>query len=386
MSDISIYFTPPKIDSIKFQSEQLYYHITLHTENSFPELTKPGVAIIFVPEHRTTKPSIQSSKQEKFRTALFSLYRNEGWNKTIYDLGDILPGAKIEDTFFALSQVMEELAKHKITPIIVGGSQDLTIALYKGYKDAEQYVNITTIDAKLNFGDIEQSAHSEGWVSHVLLQKPCYLFNFTAIGIQSHYCDPKELHLFEQLYFDTLRLGEINQNMAKTEPYLRNTDLLSFDLDAIRQSDLPRKNVSIPNGLYANEGCQLAKYAGMSDKLSCFGIFNYNISQYTDESINEIVAQLIWYFLDGYFQRKNDFPVGSKKNYTKFRVFFEEQKEEILFYKSDKSQRWWMEVPYPNKGSQYKRHHMVPCSYNDYQLAMKGDIPDLWWKTYQKLA
>jgi hypothetical protein len=29
---------------------------------------------------------------------------------------------------------------------------------------------------------------------------------------------------------------------------------------------------------------------------------------------------------------------------------------------------------------------MVPCNKSDYDDAMKNEMPDLWWKTYQKLG
>ena len=60
---------------------------------------------------------------------------------------------------------------------------------------------------------------------------------------------------------------------------------------------------------------------------------------------------------------------------------------EIIFFKSNKSARWWMEVPYPpTSGTKYERHHMVPCNKLDYDNAMNNEMPDLWWKTYQKLG
>ena len=122
----------------------------------------------------------------------------------------------------------------------------------------------------------------------------------------------------------------------------------------------------------------------MSDKVSSLGIFNYhNITEVS----NKLLAQIIWYFIDGIENRTGDFPMGSKKDYVKFTVFIEESGHEITFYKSNKSARWWMEVPYPAKeGSKYERHHMAPCDREDYDNAMNNVIPDLWWKTYQKLV
>ena len=96
---------------------------------------------------------------------------------------------------------------------------------------------------------------------------------------------------------------------------------------------------------------------------------------------------MVWYFIEGVHQRKNDYPKGSKKTYTKYRVAVDDFKDEIVFYKSDKSGRWWMEVPYPNtENLKFQRHLLVPCTYETYQNAIKNDIPNLWWKTYQKLV
>ena len=102
---------------------------------------------------------------------------------------------------------------------------------------------------------------------------------------------------------------------------------------------------------------------------------------------SHLVAQMIWYFIDGFYSRKKDFPIGDKTDYTKYRVILQEQKHELVFYKSNKSERWWMEVPYPpNKRIKYERHHLVPCSYSDYQTACNEDMPDRWWQTFQKLS
>jgi hypothetical protein len=44
-----------------------------------------------------------------------------------------------------------------------------------------------------------------------------------------------------------------------------------------------------------------------------------------------------------------------------------------------------MQVAYPSTSSKNERYHLVPCSYDDYQLAVNGEMPDLWWRTQQKL-
>jgi hypothetical protein len=124
----------------------------------------------------------------------------------------------------------------------------------------------------------------------------------------------------------------------------------------------------------------------MSDKMSSIGFYEYFAENDSNNSGAMLVAQMIWCVLDGYCSRKQDYPFGSKDSYTKYRIHLENTDHELVFYKSDKSDRWWMDVPYPpNDILKFERHHLVPCNYDDYKDSSEGKIPDLWWKTYQKL-
>jgi arginase family enzyme len=359
--------------------------VHLHSENGFPELEKGGVALIYVPEFRGVKNAPEIIHPECFRPFLYELFVGLDWKFPIYDLGNILPGNEPTDTAFALAQVIAELVKNKIFPVIIGGGQDLTVAMYKGYERLEQMVNICSVDYKLDLGSPEEEVHADAYLSHLLLQRPCYLFNYANIGLQSPFASKNELDLFEKLYFDHCRLGEFNADFRKAEPHLRNSDILSVDFRSIRASEVSSENFFYPNGFYADQVCQITKYAGISDKLTSMGIFNY-YPEKNPGTTSALLAQMIWYLLDGIAQRKGDFPIGSKKNYFKFTVHVESVKEDLVFYRSNKSDRWWLEVSYPGqKGAAFDRHHLVPCDKEDYDRAMKNEIPDLWWKTYQKL-
>lgn len=384
MKDISIYFK--QLDSEnKFSDQKIGHVLESYKNDSFPEMEKGGIAIFYVPENRGDSNQQYEKNAEHFRSFLYNLNVGIDWKMPIYDLGNILPGNDLQDTYFALSQVVAELVRKKIVPVIIGGSQDLTIAVYKGYEKLEQMVNICCVDHRLDLGNPENEPSGDGFLSHLLLQRPCYLFNHANIGLQVPFASKTELDLFDKLYFDICRLGEFNADFRKAEPHLRNSDILSIDMQSIRASELREKDYISPNGFYADQICQISKYAGISDKLTSFGVFNY-YPEKSEGSLSFLLAQMIWYFMDGVSQRKGDFPIGSKKNYMKFTVHLDDFKDEIVFYKSNKSERWWMEVPYPpKKGSQYDRHHLVPCDSFDYERAMKNEIPDLWWKTYQKL-
>ncbi len=245
-------------------------------------------------------------------------------------------------------------------------------------------INICSIDNTLDIGDPNKEVESNGFISHLLMQRPCYLFNYTTIGVQRPFTQKKDLELFEKLYFDVCRLGEVNDDYRVVEPFIRNSDVLTIDFKSIKSSDTDANFYFNPNGISASQICQIAKYAGLSDKMSCAGIFD--IAQKELSPSSGLIAQIVWYFIDGVSQRVGDFPIGTKKNYTKFLVNLEDFEDDLVFYKSDKSQRWWMEVQYtPSNGSKYDRHYMVPCGKDDYDKALKNVIPDLWWKTIKKL-
>jgi formiminoglutamase len=383
MEDISFYFAP--VSEERLTDKGLGQQIDIHTENGFPEIEKGSVALFYVPEFR--KSHYCDIAKEKFREQLYLLNSGSNWVKKIYDLGDLLPGETVNDTYFAVGKIVAELVKKQVIPVIIGGSQDLTMALYRGYEKLEQFVNLCAIDSKLDIGRPEEEIHAEGYVSHLLLQRPCYLFNHANIGLQIPFSDKEEVELFEKLYFDYCRLGEFNSDFKRAEPHLRNSDILSIDLTSIRYSELVDNQYSNPNGFYAEQMCQIARYAGVSDKLTSIGIFNYLPEKSDAVNISNLLAQIIWYFIDGTNSRVGDFPVGTRKDYLKFIVHLDDFKEQLVFYKSDKSARWWMEVPYPaEENRKYDRHYLVPCNQEDYEKAMKNEIPDLWWKTYQKLV
>lgn len=386
MKDLSIYFSPVHLEE-SYKPGAIGEKIKAHTTSGFPELSKPGVALIYVPEFRGSGTPAIEHGNEMFRPYFYTLASVIDWGLELYDLGNISPGHEVKDTYFAIAQTVEELVKKKIIPLVVGGSQDLTIALYNGYAALEQMVNICTVDYKHDLGDPEDEVNSDGFISHLLLQRPCYLFNLSTIGTQAPFVPMHEADLYEKLYFDQCRLGEFNADFKKAEPHLRNADVLSLDYKSVRSSEFAGNDRFIqPNGFYADQLCQIAKYAGMSDKLTSFGVFNY-FGENQRSVYSSLISQVCWYFIDGVAQRKGDFPVGSKKHYTKFTVHLDDFKDEIVFYKSNKSERWWMEVPYPlQKNAMYQRHFMVPCDEDDYQRAMKNELPDLWWKTFQKLS
>ena len=388
--DISVFFKPSNLAAISegyvYQTNQLGKTIKKFGDNeNFPSLDECLIAIIGVKEGRgyIYNESCDNGP-DVIRKHLYKLW-GLGNLFQIVDLGNIEPGHTIEDTYYALSSTIEYLVKLNILPVIIGGGQDLTFANYKGYQNLEQLVNLVSIDNNFNLGFIDDDLDAQTYLSKIILYQPNYLFNYSNIGYQTYFVDPAAVELMQKLFFDSYRLGLVRANMEQTEPIVRNADIVSFDISSVRKGDAPGNFYAGPNGFSGEEFCQMARYAGLSDKVSSVGFYEYNPEFDDRESTAHLISQAIWCFLEGVSQRKNDIPSSLDNNFLKYRVFLSDSKHEIVFYKSNKSDRWWMEVPYPNNKSKYERHHLVPCSYADYQTACNEGMPDRWWQTYQKL-
>lgn len=377
------FLTPIDTDlliAIKNQSAQhLSHKVVFHTDDDFPNLDKVKIAIIGVLENRGDAKAVSDVNLSFVRKELYSLFPGN-WSHTIADLGDILAGNSIDDTYFALQKVVSSLLKKKIIPIVIGGSQDLTYPLYRAYDVLEQMVNLVAIDSKFDFGKQEDTITSESYLTKIIVEEPNNLFNYSNLGYQTYFNSQEEVDLVEKLFFDAYRLGDVSSTIAIAEPVFRDADLVSVDLTAVKSCDSGNFVTFVPNGFNGKEICSLARYAGISDKVSIFGIFNQNNT--VQESV--LIAQIIWYFIEGLHFRSNEYPFGSNKNYSKYIVAFEEE-EDLIFYKSDKTERWWIEIPFfSNVNNKLKKNTLLPCSHEDYLAASNNELPERWWKAQRK--
>ncbi len=388
--ELSDFFEPIDLVKTNFPDtvrKRFGHIIKKYTSSSnFPSLDDIDIAIIGVEEDRAAVNNMGcSDAPDVVREYLYKLFPHHD-RLRIADLGNIKQGFEVPDTYFALTSVVESLIRKNLLPIILGGSQDLTYANYLAYENIGRIINIASVDPAFDFGDSPQELSSQAYLSNIILHQPNFLFNYTNIGYQSYFVDQEGTSLMRNLFFDAFRLGKVNQNLEEVEPMVRNADMKSIDISAVRFSDAPGNNNASPNGLYGEELCAITRYAGLSDKLSSIGFYELNPRFDKNGQTAHLVAQAIWYFVEGYYNRFNEFPFSKQDDYLKYIVNTEEGMDDIVFYKSRRSDRWWMEVNGQSSAREkYERHYLVPCSYQDYETACENDIPDRWWQAYQKM-
>ncbi|MBC7383944.1 MAG: formimidoylglutamase [Bacteroidia bacterium] len=365
-------------------SAKSMFQATHFLKSSIPQNALFEMAVLGIIEDRY-KPEYKgcSMAPDKVRREFYALIKPRSELK-IVDLGNIHAGNSLSDTHFAMKQILAPLLKQKTVVLIIGGSQDLIAAQYAAYEGLNQNMNLLLVDSKMDLQTNENFLETN-YLPRIISHDPGYLFNITQAGYQSYFVEPETYDAFERMNFDMMRLGSLRNNMQEVEPYCRNANMIGFSMQAIRSADAPGQYSPSPNGFSGEEACQLCRYAGMSNDVLSAGFYDLNPTYDTNNITASLLAQMLWYFVEGYTNRRNDYPAAESNDYIIYRTTSKNLTHEVVFYKSVLTNRWWMEVPYPKERSTHEGKFLVPCSYKDYQTAQNDELPDKWMKTFQKL-
>lgn len=384
--DLTILFSP--IDETIYQKSyapnSLFKSIKVFGDK-MPDHKGAHIAIFGVKEERGTTSNKGSAKgPDEIRRKLYNLKKGTG-SYRIVDLGNLNAGIDLDETYVRISEVCRILLENNVLPLILGGTHDLDYGQYRGYEEMEKLVSLLNIDAFLDLEDNKAADKANQHIHKILLHEPNYLLSYTHLAHQLYLIDPASVNILEKLYFEAFRIGQMRTNLAEMEPAIRNADLMSFDITSIRSSDAPGNANAQPFGLTGEEACQLCWYAGMNEKLSSAGFYEYN-PDYDDatKKTASVIATMIWYFIEGFYHRKHDTNFKSN-DFLKYVVSMAAEPETITFFKSKVTEKWWMEVAYHQPGARYARNSIIPCSYTDYQTATKGEVPERYISTLAKL-
>ena len=354
-----------------------YKNIKAYTDK-IPDFKDAHIAIIGL-------SSDNNLAADTIRKKLYNLKRGTG-SYRIVDLGNLKPGHDQDENYTRVSEVCRMILEQNVLPVLIGGTHDYTFGQYTAYETLNKLVSLLNIDAFLDLEDEPSANMEQKHIHRILMHEPNFLFNYIHMAYQSYLIDPVSVSVLEKLYFEAFRIGQMRNNLQEMEPAIRHADLLSFDIAAIRSADAPGQNNPQPFGLTGEEACQICWYAGHNEKLSSAGFYGYQVEKdQTNHQTASVIATMIWYFIEGFYNRKNEQNVKSN-DFLKFTVSMPAEPSSISFYKSKMSEKWWMEVPYPQGKEKFARNSIIPCSYADYLAATKGDVPERYISTLAKLG
>lgn len=211
-----------------------------------------------------------------------------------------------------------------------------------------------------------------------------HLVNFSHIGFQGYRYDPEMMARLKVRYFEEMRLGALRDNISLCEPLIRDARYLFLDMKSIRYSDYPCGIQANPNGLYAEEACQIARYIGLGQKISAVFLFGGAKADKQLPVCSKLIAEVIWHICEAIANNLPEDPSGnfSQEYYLKNIVSLGDNGQSITFIHSTNTDRWWMEIPC----GQSKNIKHIPCSEIDYRTACTGEVPLRWLFFYTKYA
>lgn len=374
MYDLHDFLSPVDIHFLNedsgYNDGQFAKHIAVY-ETELPDISGADIVLVGVDEYRGSgnfEAGINAANI--IRKQLYQLHYWH-FDTHIADIGNIKTGASLNDSYAAIKTVVAELARLNKTVVLIGGSHDVTLAQYFAYRELHKSIEATCIDATIDLRG-ESSLRSENFLLEMLTGEPNFIKHYNHIGFQSYFVHPRMLETMDKLRFDCYRVGRAKENMEDMEPVIRNTHLLSFDINAVKYSDAPSGRCS-PNGFSGEEACMLTRYAGMSSQLSSFGIYGYQPKEDANELTAVLIAQMLWYFIDGKSRSKQEASLEDSGLFNEFNTAFTE--EGTLFLQSRRTGRWWMQLP---------DKKMIACSYSDYVAASKNEMPERWMRAQER--
>lgn len=376
MEDIKAYFRKPEVADLPLHyiddASNLSSFISVNSDDSTDDF---DVAIIGIPSSWGSQKYNPSAADAPDAVRKY-LYRLCGdfQNVKIADLGNINISGD-QSPMAAVADVVSILVEAGKKVVIIGGGDACNLPIVKGMSQSIGKINIVKVDSLITLSGVDELEKSGGVLSTFdEIEKIKQVDCIDVLGYQTYLCSDDKLSRADDQRICFTRLAMVQDNVQNIEPLLRDNDLFAISARAVRNSDMP-SCVAMPNGLYGEEACHLAKLAGLSDRSSVFYISDVYAQ---NESSLALSAQIVWHYLHGIDHRYNDYPENDINNYRKSIVFDTRTNTEVKFFNNPLNGRWWVEIP------GYNGKRIVSCKESDYEAMAKREVPEIWFRHFMR--
>lgn len=331
----------------EFEEDCLKHSISIY-ENSDFKLKKERVVLL----------GCNDGLLDAVRPILYNFAGNFG-QQTIADLGNF----KTQNPDHNL-QLIKDLIDANITPLIISADATHLHAQIVSHLKNKKIIHCSLVDESIP--DKAQGQIDKRVLFPVATNKVKWPNQFNVLGIQKHQVPGKKIDQAQTNNLRLTRLGKLKNDLTIAEPLLRDTNILGFNARVLKSSETNDNKNNSPSGLSIDQACQIMRYAGINEQIQFANIFGFDDTFAPKKLTAHAIAQLIWYFLDGTFDQKGDYPIDKRK-LKSYIVDLKYDKLNISFWKSKKSGRWWVEVP-KTKGKSI----LKPCSQKEYTNCADG--------------
>ena len=364
--DLNDYLNPLEPSLLQGEHGEFMRHLRLNRDGiTRGHLQDLDIALVGVPFYFEGSAK-DSRAPDIIRQCLYPLAFDNRQGPVMADLGNMKKSHTIRETLYGLSDALTYLMEAGVFVIVLGGDSLLNLAVLRSlprvtpdevfYALAEPYLSLA------GYSGLD-----------MMSDERLHLYQ---IASQAHYHTQEQKVWTRSFVHETYRLGKIREHLAGSEPYLRGADGFALSVNAIKHADAPGQKNAFPNGMYGEDVCQLSGYAGLADHLRIFCVQDYYPENDRQQVTASLMAQAAWYAIEGFRSRIPEHP-NKDGHFKKFLVDLDAHS--LVFYKSERTSRWWMEVPFPKEQGQM----VLPCHYDDYQTACQHEIPSRWLRAYQ---
>jgi formiminoglutamase len=375
VSDLALFFNalPEELAADAASYSDLYYAAEIYT-HSFPRVQAESIVLIGLPDLDSDEEDGAWTVADAFRKQFYGLKRTAR-NVQLYDLGNMRPAETPAQTLERIGVLCAKVMDGGAVPVLIGGNRELMVGHFRAALDTEGDMNLANIDASMDLD------HEDGVLHRIVTLRNELPTYFCQIAYQSYLVDPMGLSVLDRLNFDALRLGQIHENFRVAEPFIRDADMLFFNLSAMRNTAFVHAPGPRPFGLNGEQACQLCWYGGISARLKSIGFYNIDNAASTHAADMATLAIMVWHFIEGFSYRTPEQPLDERS--CDRHIVALSGYEDLLFFRSRSTDRWWMLVP--DKSGKRESGYLLPCLYEEYMLAVNGQLPDRWVRTFGRI-
>lgn len=326
------------------------------------ELQEGGIALIYCSDFRGHNDGdAEILDYHEVRRELNKLSKLD-FTLPVCDLGNLISGRSHADTHFVLQELLLACFKKNIIPIVIGGSNDMAFSLFSALNHHRKNITYTQISNVVSLAANSEEITENNYLTKIFSDTNFSLKNYHHLGYQKHLNEVDSVRLMKEVDFDVVRLAEMMNTTENTEHFFRRADLVTVNCDAVESFSDGFSTTPQVNGLNRREICAYMKEAGLSDNLACAGIFNFNADS-SSQLNNQLLAQMIWHLVEGInIQRSHP----RERQFETFHIMADDT--QYTFQRDSFSGLWYF-------GSDENRENLIPCSRQEYEAAIRGDLP-----------
>ncbi len=260
--------------------------------------------------------------------------------------------------------LLKRALSDQVISIFIGFNKSILKNVFDGFQFAERPFNMSHIQ--------DDIGGTNGIDTQILPVAEPHLHQLHLIGSQAMLTNRTFLEEYEDRGLSNHRLGQMRSNLSAIEPEIRSSNVFSINLNALKFSAAQCQSRKSPIGFDADEICQLAHYAGRGESNQVFCIYEIDQNSMVKAQDSQLLANLIWYFLQGVEFKGSNFPPKQDQMKT-YLLEGKIENLELEFYKDEKHQKWWLKCPV-NTEKFKLLYSLIACDYQDYSTAINDRI------------